>query len=339
MRNLKNFAAFSCLTTFPSILLRYLTHATFATFSVTCKQVTLEHLHHGTIVTFLRFQTDNDKGDSSDEDEDDQDDERGGPSTPLLTVGSTQSGIGGNSQSAAAHLADTARSQTTAPLSRIELTDQTSKSQKSRLNIFPFGARRDDSEYKADEKEKESVLIKIIDRDEDEHLEKEYLYDLFWWNSKSRSKVNAFCLKRARDPDFKWQHYLYFRFDHQSDSVDPERGLKWEWYDNDKARYREYQRASVPLEYGDSINEVMGSQRSSYGERRQYVVEQLEATFQSNIQENFPVKHFHSPNNKYQSMFHFCHLTELTQFLKKQVYSSCADLFGLENVGEIFRKC
>ena len=164
---------------------------------------------------------------------------------------------------------------------KIELADR-SKAQtgKSTWTILGRGGSTK-NEYIYDEKEQESVHIKIFDGD------KEYLYDLFWWNSQSRSKVNSFCIKRGKDIDFKWQHYLYFRTNYYD-------LLKWEWYDNDQAEYKEYDQSEIN------------------------VIKQLEATFQSNIQENFPIKHFHSNKNNKEPLFNFCQLPELQKILKEK---------------------
>ena len=153
---------------------------------------------------------------------------------------------------------------------------------KSKYTLFGRSETSKKVEYVYDEKEEQSVHIKIEDGNES------YFYDMFWWNSQSRNKVNAFCLKRAKDVDYKWQHYLYFRTNYYD-------LLKWEWYDNDQAKFREY--------------------------RDPKVLKQLEATFQASIVENFPLRHFHKvvKNNEEekQCMFGDCMLPNLQSALNE----------------------
>eukprot|EP01083_Nonionella_stella_P067879 179833_1 len=124
------------------------------------------------------------------------------------------------------------------------------------------------------------------------------LYTLEWCNFKERSQSNSFYLSLP-ESDFPNQKYYYLRFRHQyaSGTILPnESRMIWDWYDSDNAKHRKYSP-------GPS-NEVY---------------QELEASFQANVNANFPHDRFGTTNKKDDTIdrpFAVCILPQLKLFLE-----------------------
>ena len=117
-------------------------------------------------------------------------------------------------------------------------------------------------------------------------------YKLCWWNMKGRGECNAISI------EYENRKYYYLRFRHRYEKISEESGkaisrMIWDWYDNDAARYRKY---------NPGINNK--------------VYKELEASFQANVDSNFPRIVF-DPESKNPRMFNICILDELKKYLKK----------------------
>ena len=124
---------------------------------------------------------------------------------------------------------------------------------------------------------------------------KSYHYQLIWWNCKKKTECNTFAFKNiSANPDEKndaipERYYLRHNFSslnwyNNDEREDALQGIKWEWYNNNDCLYKPFN------DYED--------------ERRGLFHKQIEATYQSNINDNFPWKVFdvtkpkkHSFNN------------------------------------------
>eukprot|EP01084_Bolivina_argentea_P020824 38687_1 len=142
--------------------------------------------------------------------------------------------------------------------------------------LSPFGRKKS-------ENDKETIVsIKIME-------EKEYKYDLFWWNYKGRYRTTAIqALQDGSTGNKQKIHYLRFnKYNHTYKNKNILcSGLQWKYYSNDDSRYKQC---------GEGCPE------------KQKQIEQLEATFLANIKENFdPSIHLLNPSR----------LTQLEEDLK-----------------------
>eukprot|EP01083_Nonionella_stella_P040725 110414_1 len=136
------------------------------------------------------------------------------------------------------------------------------------------------------EKSKSVARCKECDKIKIDDIE----YTLLWWNNVGQTKCNAFCIQIGKEE--KEYYYLRFKNNHPK--------FRWDWYDNNKSRYTRY---------------VKGYQMCVYKE--------LEASFQGNIDENFPRNVFvrgrqlySNKPNKQKHMFDVCVLRKLAETLQ-----------------------
>eukprot|EP01083_Nonionella_stella_P209508 759378_1 len=125
-------------------------------------------------------------------------------------------------------------------------------------------------------------------------------FKLEWCNFKGRSECNSFyfSLPECDKPNKK---YSYLRYRHNYEKVlengTHELRMIWDWYDNDDARYRKYK---------EGFNNE--------------IYKELEASFQSNVDVNFPNDRFGTTNandNTTERPFNVCILPQLKDFLEK----------------------
>eukprot|EP01083_Nonionella_stella_P152652 489604_1 len=139
-------------------------------------------------------------------------------------------------------------------------------------------------------------------------------YVMTWWNCKKRADCFAIAIK-IHGSDREW-YYMRFNvndleYKHRKD--DKSKPIEWLWYDNDNSKYRafpDYERNH---------------------DKEGLLHMQIEATYQANVNSNFPWKWFESFNN--------ARLTHLWTVLKAKHVSASTDAyllrFSRKEYGEI----
>eukprot|EP01083_Nonionella_stella_P314940 1136236_1 len=106
-------------------------------------------------------------------------------------------------------------------------------------------------------------------------------YVLTWWNCKKRTACNAIAIKnmtgvKDTDKDPIQKYYIRFKVSELNYSSDP-RSIEWQWYDNNASEYKQFS----DYKYDAENAHLEG-----------LLHKQIEATYQANIDENFPWKWF-----------------------------------------------
>eukprot|EP01083_Nonionella_stella_P172930 594919_1 len=105
-------------------------------------------------------------------------------------------------------------------------------------------------------------------------------YVLTWWNCKTRTACNAIAIKNMtmnKDMDqVKEKYYMRFKV---SELTDEPEAIEWKWYDNDATEYKSF--SDYQLQYDGENTHKAG-----------LLHKQIEATYQANIDENFPWRWF-----------------------------------------------
>eukprot|EP01084_Bolivina_argentea_P130442 230265_1 len=130
-----------------------------------------------------------------------------------------------------------------------------------------------------------NINIYIHEQDGENGKHKKIHYQLTWWNCKKRTECNAFAIKNVsaysrekRIEDMKSKYYMRFNASSLKDTdkdtdkdENYDEGIWWYWYDNDHADYREF-----------SDYETVDTQKKGL------LHKQIEATYQGNIDSNYP---------------------------------------------------
>eukprot|EP01083_Nonionella_stella_P305567 1066425_1 len=109
-------------------------------------------------------------------------------------------------------------------------------------------------------------------------------YVLTWWNCKTRTACNAIAIKNMtmnKDMDqVKEKYYMRFKV---SELTDEPEAIEWKWYDNDACTYK-------------SFSDYQLQSKKKWTEENTHKAgllhKQIEATYQANIDENFPWRWF-----------------------------------------------
>lgn len=115
-------------------------------------------------------------------------------------------------------------------------------------------------------------------------------YKLCWWNMKGRRECNALAIQ------YNDRKYFYLHFRHNYEKIEDNKRISrliFDWYDNDAARYKKY---SPGIDH--------------------QVYKELEASFQANVDSNFPRSVF-DVDAKNDRMFNVCILDELKKYLQE----------------------
>ena len=141
---------------------------------------------------------------------------------------------------------------------------------------------------------------------------KQHHYQLIWWNGKKRAECNTFVLKKMTEnqgtgkKEGKDRYYMLCDFSKLNSYIGKSKtkqktGVVWKWYNNIKSSY------DTQTDFQDD-------------ERKGLVHKQMEATYLSNLNENFPWEFDETDDGTEKHSFNCAQLTVLYIFTNKYCY-------------------